>query len=115
MSIALYMDVNAPGPVTRGLRLRNVLVLTAQEDEADQLPDPEVMDRASQLGYVLFSHDQDMLAEAARRQVAGESFSGLVYIHQLALAVGRCIDDLELLAKVFDPIDLRNCVQYLPL
>jgi hypothetical protein len=115
MTVALYMDVNVPGPVTRGLRRRNVTVLTAQEDGTDQAPDAALMDRATQLGYVLFSHDKDMLAEAARRQRAGVAFSGLVYVHQQAISFGRCVDDLELLAKASDPIDIQDRVEYLPL
>lgn len=37
MPIRLYMDVHIPRPVTVGLRLRGVDVLTAQEDECAQL------------------------------------------------------------------------------
>jgi hypothetical protein len=115
MTVALYMDVNVPGPVTRGLRRRTVTVLSAQEDGTDQAPDAALMDRATQLGYVLFSHDEDMLAEAARRQRGGQTFSGLVYVHQQAISFGRCVDDLELLAKVYELIDMQNRVEYLPL
>lgn len=46
MSLALYMDVHVPAAVTRGLLLRNVDVLTAQLDDAAQLEDSELLDRA---------------------------------------------------------------------
>jgi hypothetical protein len=109
------MDVHVPGPVTRGLRLRGVTVLTAQEDGTDRLSDPELLDRATALGYVLFTEDADFLAEAARRQAAGETFAGVVYEHRQSLSIGRCIDDLQLLASVLDPADMLNKVEYLPL
>lgn len=38
MSIALYMDENIPLPITLGLRLLNIDVLTVQEDGPVALP-----------------------------------------------------------------------------
>jgi hypothetical protein len=35
-------------------------------------------------------------------------------VHQLAISIGQAIHDLELLAKVLDPGDIRNRVEYLP-
>ena len=67
MGIALYMDVHIPRAITLGLRMRNVDVLTAQEDGADILPDPNLLDRATQLDRVIFTFDDDFLAEAAKR------------------------------------------------
>jgi predicted nuclease of predicted toxin-antitoxin system len=109
------MDAHVPDPITRGLRARGVTVLTAQEDGSDRLPDPALLDRARALGYVLFTRDKDFLVEAARRQRAGETFAGIVYAHQLRVSISRCIDDLELLAKVYDPADMLNWVEHLPL
>jgi hypothetical protein len=115
VTVAIYVDVHGPGAVTRGLRVRGVTVLTAQEDGTDRLPDPALLDRATALGYVLFTRDKDFLVEAARRQQAGEAFAGIVYAHQQRVSVGRCIDDLELVAKVYDPPDMLNRVEHLPL
>jgi predicted nuclease of predicted toxin-antitoxin system len=109
------MDVHVPGPVTRGLRQRGVTVLTAQEDGAGQLADPAMLDRARALGYVLFTQDADFLVEAARRQAAGEPFAGVVYARQQHVPIGRCITDLELLATAYDPPDMLDRVEYLPL
>ncbi len=109
------MDVHVPRPVTRGLRRRGVDVLTAQEDGTDRWNDPELLDRAATVGRVLFSQDVDLLAEAARRQRAGVSFQGIIYAPQLAVSIGQCIDDLELLAKTGTESDLLNRVYYLPL
>lgn len=115
MSVALYMDVHVKKSITLGLRRRGVDVLTAQEDGAATLDDPSLMDRATSLNRVLFSNDQDMLQEAARRQRSGELFSGLVYAHQEKLSIGATIADLELIAKVYDARDMADRVEYLPL
>jgi hypothetical protein len=109
------MDVHVPYSITRGLRQRNVVVLRTQNDGMDRAADPVLLDRALALGHVVFTQDQDFLAEAARRQRTGEAFAGVVYARQLAVPIGRCIDDLELLAKVCGPPDMMNRVVYLPL
>jgi predicted nuclease of predicted toxin-antitoxin system len=74
VSVRLYMDVHVRRAVTEGLRLRKVDVLTAQDDESAKLDDPELLDRATELGRILFSQDDDLLREAKRRQQSGELF-----------------------------------------
>jgi predicted amidohydrolase YtcJ len=115
LSLSVYMDHHVHIAITRGLRLRGVTVLTAEEDGTKQLADPLLLDRTTALGYVLFTQDVDLLAEAARRQAAGQAFAGVVYGHQRGVSVGRCVQDLELMAKVLDPVDMMNRVVYLPL
>jgi hypothetical protein len=115
MGLALYMDVHVPYAVTSVLLLRGVDVLTAQLDETATLPDPELLDRATSLGRVLVTQDDDFLVEAAKRQKLGAEFAGVIYGHQLGLPLGKFIEDLELLAKVFEPLDLINRVEFLPL
>lgn len=115
MSVRLYMDVHVPRAITEGLRLRDVDVVTAQEDGARRLPDPELLDRAAALGCVLFTRDADLLVEATRRQRAGRSFAGLVYAHQHHVTIGQCVHDLELIAVTADLTDLAGRVEHLPL
>jgi predicted nuclease of predicted toxin-antitoxin system len=109
------MDVHVHDAITVGLRRRGVDVLTAQEDGTRRLTDPSLLDRATALGRVLFSQDEDLLSEAARRQQSGEFFAGVIYAHQLKVSVGQCIEDLELFAKVNEPEDFANRVEYLPI
>lgn len=115
MALALYMDQHVPRAITIGLRLRGVDVLTAFEDGADNVDDTELLDRASALGRVLFSQDDDLLAEAARRQAKDIPFSGVIYAHQLRVSIGMCIHDLEVIATVGEPTDLQQQVLFLPL
>ena len=68
MSVAFYMDENVPADITRGLRDRGVDVLTVQDDGREGSADPQVLDRATELGRVVFTRDQDFLVEATRRQ-----------------------------------------------
>ena len=55
MSVKLYLDVHVRRAVTAGLRLRGVDVLTAQEDGAREYDDASLLDRAAELGRVLFT------------------------------------------------------------
>jgi len=115
MAIALYMDVHIPKAITVGLRFRGVDILIAQEDNAAELDDAALLDRASSLGRVLFTFDDDLLAEANKRQSEDIAFAGLIYIHLLDVSIGPCIEDLEIIAKAAEAEDLANRVEFLPL
>jgi hypothetical protein len=115
VTLALYMDHQVARSITTGLRRQGIDVLTAFEDGSDRLLDPELLDRATALGRPLFSQDDDLLAEAARRQEAGESFAGVIYAHQLHVPIGICIRDLTMIATVGEPEDMRDQVIFLPL
>jgi hypothetical protein len=114
MAIALYMDQHVPRAITTGLRLRGVDVITAYEDGTGRMDDSELLDRAGELGRVLFTQD-DLLAEAAQRQKEGIPFRGVIYTHQLRVSIGTCVHDLEIIAKAGEPGDLINRVEFLPL
>ena len=113
--IALYMDHNVPRAITVGLRLRDVDVITAYEDGADDMDDSALLDRATELGRVLFTHDDDLLAEATKRQQEDLPFGGVIYVHQMGTTIGACISNLELISNAGEPEDLLNRVQFLPL
>lgn len=113
--IRLYMDEHVQGAITRGLRQRGVDVLTAQEDGREETPDPLLLDRAGELGRVLFSRDNDLLREAALRQERGQPFAGVIYARQRVVTIGQCIEDLELIAMACEPEELAGDVRYLPL
>jgi hypothetical protein len=115
VSIALYLDVHVPIAIANALSLRGVDVLTAQEDGAGELSDPELLDRATTLGRVLFTQDKDFLSETYRRQETGETFGGVIYVHQLHITIGQSVAELELIAKVCAPADFINHIEYLPL
>jgi hypothetical protein len=67
------------------------------------------------LGRVLFTQDDDLLAEAAKRQQDSILFQGIIYAHQLRISIGACVNDLEIIAKAAEPDELMNSVIFLPL
>ena len=115
MAHALYMDHRVNGAIVAGLRRRGVNVLTAQEDDHHEAPDSVVIDRATELGRVVFAQDVDFLIDADRRQRLGIYFHGVIYAHQTRVPIGRCIEDLQLLVEAEDIENLVNNVIRLPL
>ena len=115
MSLAYYRDVHVPRAVTTALRLRLIDVLTAQEDGAAQSDDDRLLERATELGRVLVSQDEDLLREGARRLREGEDFSGVVYAHQLRVTIGQMVEDLELIATATSLDEWSGRIEYLPI
>jgi hypothetical protein len=109
------MDVHVPSAITDTLRRREVDVLTAQEDGGARFDDPRLLERATLLGRVVFTRDEDFLIEGARCQRNREQFAGIIYAHQLRVTIGQCVQDLELIAKVYEPQEMTDRIEHLPL
>jgi hypothetical protein len=114
MPLKLYMDHHVPRAITLGLRLRQVDVITAYEDQTHEIADADLLDRATALGRVLFTQDDDLLAEATQRQRTGVAFAGVIYAHQEDVSIGQCVHDLEMIALAGSQADVMNRVIYLP-
>lgn len=115
MPLKLYTDHHVPRAITLGLRLRQVDVVTAYEDQAHEIADTDLLNRATALGRVLFTQDDDLLAEATQRQRAGIAFGGVIYAHQQDISIGQCVQDLEVITAAGTQADVANRVLYLPL
>ena len=113
--LAYYADEHVHSGIVEGLRLRGIDVLTVQEDFREGSPDPENVDRATELGRIMLTADADYLAEGVRRQRVGIEFSGIVRYDFAVTGVGQCIEEAELIAKVFDDNDTKNQITYIPL
>ena len=58
--------------------------------------------------WVVFSPDDNFLAEANYCQSEKANFIGVVYAHKLRVSVGDCIRDLEIIAKAGHLEELTN-------
>ncbi len=114
MAVGLYTDVHISSAVITSLRLRGVDVLTSVEDETRRFHDQKLLDRATELGRILYTQDDDLVKEAMSRIRNGLHFSGVVYSHQLRSPAGRCVADLEIIAKITDPEHLSGLLEYIP-
>jgi hypothetical protein len=109
------MDVHVPQAIADQLRRRGVNVLTAIEDDADELPDDELLERAQLLGRVIFTQDIRFKAMAEDWQRQGKPFAGLIFGHQLGGTIGQYVKDLELIAQASEQDEWLNTIEYLPL
>jgi hypothetical protein len=90
-------------------------VLTAAQDLADQWDDEPLLERATDLGRIVFTQDDDFLAIGHQWQISGRTFAGIVYAHQLRITVGHAVRDLELIAQLMTPDEMKNRIEFLPL
>ncbi|MGL5061637.1 MAG: DUF5615 family PIN-like protein [Microcoleus sp.] len=114
MAIPLYMDVHVPQAITEQLRRRGVDVLTAIEDGTTELPDDKLLERATVLGRVLFTHDIRFKAMAQDWQRQEKQFAGLIFGHQLGGTIGQFVKDLEIIALASESDEWMNAVEYIP-
>lgn len=115
MSLAFYLDHHVPSAIADGLRQLQVDVLTVAEDGRADWDDDRLLERALELGRIVFTQDRDFLVLAARWLQSRREFSGMVYGHQLRVTVGGAVRDIALIASVLTQADMRNRVEFLPL
>lgn len=115
MAIGLYFDVHVDHAIVAQLRLRQVDVLTAQDDGSARLADDALLERAGRLGRPLVTHDIRFKALAEDWQRQNRPFCGLIFAHLMQISIGQMIKDLELIAKATDPQDWHSVVERLPL
>lgn len=114
MSVPLYMDHHVKAVITVGLRNRGVDVMTCAEDHTDQADDEQILQRAGELGRTVFTQDDDFLTLADKWLREGRDFAGVIYAHQLGITIGQAIRDLELIARVLEPVEMKNRIEFLP-
>jgi hypothetical protein len=112
--LAFYMDHHVHRGIIDGLRRRGIDVLTAFEDGCERFDDEALLERATTLGRILFTQDQDFLEIAPRWQTSARYFPGIVYAIQQNIDIGGAIEYLELIAHLKSPEEMRDSVEYVP-
>lgn len=113
VAIALYRDEHVLSSIAEGSQLRGIDVPTTQDDERNATDGSILMDRALELGRVMFSEDADMLSEAARRQRTQLHFAGLIHTNLQKARIGYYISELELICRACEQVEFENAVQYI--
>lgn len=115
MSLKLYVDEHVKLAISDGLRNRGVDLITVQDEHLEGTDDHILLARAISFGRVVFTQDEDFLAEAIFHQENGNYFTGVIYAHQDRLSIGQFIEQVELIAKVYELSEIENRVEYLPI
>jgi predicted nuclease of predicted toxin-antitoxin system len=111
--LRLYADECVDGRVLAGLRRRGIDIVSAQDEGLLSTPDQQHMQRASELGRVVVTADQDFLAIVSDLRRRGGPFPGLFYI-QHGTPVGETVRNIADAAEILDPPDMENWVEWIP-
>ena len=103
-----------PQAITEQLRRRGIDVLTAFEDESQELPDDQLLLRASSLKRVLFTQDIRFRVLAETWQAEEKPFHGLIFGNQLGGTIGQFVKDLAFISEASDPDEWSNMIEYNP-
>ena len=113
--ISFYLDAEVPRAITRALRGRSVDVLTAQEDGIAEATDVLIFERAQGPRPSAGDRGLGLPTHRQRPDRGGITVLGAIFIPQISVPVGISIQDLELIANVARPEEIRNRVFHLPL
>lgn len=109
VGIRFYLDENVPIAVATQLKRRNIEAVTVRD--LDLLGDSDInhLHRATQMEYVLCTHDVDYVELAA----SGVEHTGIVFGQQQWHGIGDWVRFLELVHAVYEPDEMRNRIEYL--
>ncbi|MEO8214690.1 MAG: DUF5615 family PIN-like protein [Myxococcales bacterium] len=100
------------GRITAGLRRRGVDVVTAADEQLLGASDDQQMERATALGRVILTADEDFFVIVRDRLARNVAFPGLMFV-KAHTDVGRAIRAIVHTAAAIDP-DAQNWIKWLP-
>lgn len=107
--IRFYLDENVQVAIAEQMERRGVRVYTVRGLELRGDSDINHLKRATEMGCVLCTYDDDYLKLAA----SGIEHAGIIYGRQAKHTIGDWIRGLELICKVYTAEDMKNHVEYL--
>ncbi|MEP7286930.1 MAG: DUF5615 family PIN-like protein [Chloroflexota bacterium] len=107
--VRFYLDENMPVAVATQLQQRGVEVVTVHS--LGLLGDTDInhLARATEMKYVLCTHDADFLDLIS----TGINHAGIVFGQQEKHRIGDWVTGLELIHAVYTAEDMENNVEYL--
>ena len=115
--LRLLTDENFSGLILRGLRSRlpGLDVVSVRQLGLRGAKDPALLKWAAQNDRTILTHDiRTMPSDAGHLLQRGEPMAGVIAVPQ-NLAIGRAIEDLELVIVCYSQEEFRDRIQYLPL
>ncbi|NDJ78913.1 MAG: hypothetical protein GYB65_21900 [Chloroflexi bacterium] len=104
-----YLDENMPVAVADQLRRRGIEAVTARDVGTLGDTDETHLRRATEMGYILCTHDADFVALATE----GMEHTGIVFGQQDQHGIGEWVKGLELIHTVYTAEEMLNNVEYL--
>jgi hypothetical protein len=107
--IRFYFDQHIPSAVARGLRRREVDVLTAQDADRCGVSDEEQLRFSTQERRVLVTFDADFLNLASK----GIEHTGIAFCSATKYSIGELIYTLLLVQDVLQPDDMQDHIEFI--
>ncbi|MCA0455578.1 MAG: DUF5615 family PIN-like protein [Chloroflexi bacterium] len=108
-SIRLYVDENLSPEIARQLKLRGVDAVSVRDLDLLGETDDNHFVRASKMGRVLVTSDEDFLIMTSTQS----EHAGIIYGKQQAHSIGDWVKGLELICFVYNADDMKNRVEFL--
>ncbi len=108
-TLRFYLDENLPIEIARQLKARGIEAITVRDLKQLGDNDASHLIRATEMGYVLCTQDDDFLTLAA----SGMAHKGIVFGIQERHYIGAWVKFLALLHAVATPDEMRGHVEYL--
>lgn len=115
--LRLLTDENFDETIVRGLRRRlaEPHFLSVRDAGLAGRSDTFLLSWALQENRIILTHDLKTMTKDAEELVAkGEPMAGLIFVPN-RLAIGRAVNDLELVLVCYSQSDMRDRIEYLPL
>ena len=115
--IRLLTDEDFDHNILRGLirRTPHLDFILVHDVGLTSQPDPVLLKWAASKHRIIVTHDDRTMVPYAKQLVRrGEPMAGLILVPQ-SLAIGRAIDDLELIVECYSESDMRDRIERLPL
>ncbi len=108
-AVRFYLDENVQTAVADQLKRRGIEVVTVRD--LGQLGDEDInhLRRATEMGYVLCTHDSDYVELAA----SGVEHAGIIFGQQDKHSIGDWVKFLELVVSVYANTDMQNRIEYI--
>ena len=107
--LRFYLDENIPTEIARQLRRSGIDAVSALDEGQLGASDPSQLRRATAIGCVLCTHDQDFLRLAAE----GAEHAGIVFAQQATSSIGGWVRALRSLHTRMKADQARNRVFFL--
>lgn len=114
MTRRFYFDQHMARSIARGLRRREIDVLTTQDEGTEESDDDNLFSRAVELNRIMVTEDSDYMGIANRWLAEGRQFPGLVKVTDPG-DIGRIIEDLQIIAVCYSAEEMVNRIVHVPL
>jgi hypothetical protein len=108
-AIRLYFDENVEIAVAEQIQAHGIEAVTVRDLARLGDTDENRLARATQMGHVLCTCDQDYLRLAAE----GVEHAGIIFAQDRTTTIGDWLRRLELICGVLTAEDMKNHVEYL--